>query len=841
MRPIKFILFILLFAFIIVSATFEINDPDTANYLAVGKYIVQHGFPHTNIFSFTIPDYQMNIPEWLAEVIVYLTYAAGNYSAMVALQIFLDVAIFFVIFLICRAQKYSLFSTLAVMLVAVIIATERFMLRSELFGALCGVLILYLLVLYQKNETKLIYLAIPIQLFWVNFHGSFPLAFILIPAFLAPPVLKAAWQKYYHNKPADLFPKKTKVLAIVLLLVVLISFCNRDGIKGFFWPFKMMTQDMEFLATQNLEFQSPFKAGEFQKIAIVTYKEFLLFSIIILALNGFRLQLVHLFLFLPFVYLSVQSLRQVSLFAIFTATFLPGYIDSSWASLNSLLSRFKKKITIKSQNWQLLFAIPFLVIVIFLIYQTATNKIYFRDLRSRRFGFGVTELMYAEEAVKFIKENKIEGNGFNDYSTGTYLNWRLWPDKKNFIDGHTFSPDLFKYYQEVITDQAEFDKAIEKYNINYALVNHGVGTNYNLINKIYADKKWQLIYFDEICVIFVLKDNPANKELIEKYAVDFKENKNFDPDRLKAIKRPVNFSAGWNSRGSFLANIDMTEKAITQFEKAAAINPNDHIIQYNLGTLYLRMNKFDEALKSYEKSVKLVSNYPASHFGLASLYQQKNLLDEALSEYQKTIRLNNNYPNAHYNLGTLYEKKNLTDKALAEYKTELRINPNQTQTQNAISRLEQQKTPEGKGESIEELTKLIAESPNNAELHLRLGVAYGLKEQTEPAIDEFKKAVELDDSLMLAHFNLANAYTVRNMFAEAAEEYKKVVEIKPDFAQAFLNLGVIFRYKLPNKAEAIKYWQKYVDLNPEDQQLETIRQELEKMKQENSSLPTTGE
>lgn len=843
MRPIKFILFALLLIFIIVTATFTINDPDTMNYLAVGKYIMEHGFPHTNVFSFTIPDYNMPIPEWLAEIVVYLVYAIGKWNAMVALQIALNLAIFLIIFKICREEKYNFFTIIACMTVAVIIATERFMLRSELFGLLCGVLMLYLLFRNRRTETKLIYLAIPIQLLWVNFHGSFPLGFILISAFIFAPIIKTIWQKYYENRQTEFFSKKTKTLVIVLLLCVLVSFFNHDGIQGFFWPFKMMTEDMKFLATQNLEFQSPFLEGETTKLALRTYKIFLFVSIIIFLLNGFKVQLIHLFLFIPFAYLSVQSLRHISLFAIFATTIIPPYLDNLWLNIKKTFPSFAQKWQKidKNKYSQISAAIILSLIISYLIYQTATNKLYFSDQRSRRFGFGVSELVYPEAAVDFIKKNNISGNGFNDYSIGTYLNWQLWPLKKTFIDGHTFSPALFNYYQSVVSNPDVFKEAMEKYQINYALVDHSYTSNMTLVKRFYSDDKWMPIYFDELSIIFILKDKPENKELVEKYAIDFKNNKNFDPDHLIAIEKPVNFSTGWSFRGSFFANMGMMDKSASQFEKAVTANPKDYIAYYNLGTVNLGLNKTEDALKNYEKAIKLMPNYAPPHFGMASLYQQKNLLDEAVIEYKKALKLRRHYPNVHYNLGIIYEKKNISDMAKKEYQAELQINQNHTQAQNALSRLTQQQTPQQQSESVDDLQKSIEKNPNDTELHLRLGVAYGLKEQTEEAIDEFKKAIALDDSLVLAHFNLGNAYAIKNMLNEAVIEYKKTVEIKPNFAQAHLNLGVIFAYKLPNRAEAIKYWQKYVDLNPDDQQFKTIKQELEKMKQGDPSLSTTGE
>jgi hypothetical protein len=239
-KVLKYILFFCLAGFVVISATSKVNDPDVFQYLAHGKYILEHGFDGKCVFNYSSQTCQIAFSEWLFHVIIYVVYLIGQWNALVVFQIFIILAIFLIIFLNSRKSKHSDFSTVLFVFLAVIVASERFMLRADLFGLLMAVSFYFVLKSYlekaffenqQKNYTYLIFLLLFIQVIWANTHGSFPLAFGITGAFFAEELLKSLRRRYILKKNNRIFSKKSATIGAILILCIFVSLINPFGVQ----------------------------------------------------------------------------------------------------------------------------------------------------------------------------------------------------------------------------------------------------------------------------------------------------------------------------------------------------------------------------------------------------------------------------------------------------------------------------------------------------------------------------------------------------------------------------------------------------------------------------------
>jgi len=64
--------------------------------------------------------------------------------------------------------------------------------------------------------------------------------------------------------------------------------------------------------------------------------------------------------------------------------------------------------------------------------------------------------------------------------------------------------------------------------------------------------------------------------------------------------------------------------ALHALEQAKLLAPTDPKIRYNLGLLYVRINKKGEALKELEETAKLKPDYRDAFYTLAYLYEKDN-------------------------------------------------------------------------------------------------------------------------------------------------------------------------------------------------------------------------
>src|SRR6185436_5470651 len=100
-------------------------------------------------------------------------------------------------------------------------------------------------------------------------------------------------------------------------------------------------------------------------------------------------------------------------------------------------------------------------------------------------------------------------------------------------------------------------------------------------------------------------------------------------------------------------------------------------------------------------------------------------------------------------------------------------------------------------EAAEVLKRATDQDPNNAEAHLRLGMAYAALERKPEAEESYKKAIELykkrvqaDPKDAEAFFNLGEAHSFLHQDEEAAREYRQATRLKSDDEEAFYQLGM---------------------------------------------------
>jgi hypothetical protein len=134
-----------------------------------------------------------------------------------------------------------------------------------------------------------------------------------------------------------------------------------------------------------------------------------------------------------------------------------------------------------------------------------------------------TSFAAPKDAADFLVDKKINGNMFNEYGSGGYLIWRLYPDKKVFIDGRTLEPDVYEEYILIasagIEKNRSWEDIVTKYNITYIVTPPLLpeGEIYPVVEKILTMDEWVLIYSDHLTLIF-LRDSPENMSIIKNYS-----------------------------------------------------------------------------------------------------------------------------------------------------------------------------------------------------------------------------------------------------------------------------------------------------------------------------------
>ena len=187
----------------------------------------------------------------------------------------------------------------------------------------------------------------------------------------------------------------------------------------------------------------------------------------------------------------------------------------------------------------------------------------------------------AKNAADFFIENQIKGPIFNNFDIGSYLDYRLFPNQRVFVDGRPEAYPASFFQEEYIPMQENpfiFKEKVKKYHINTIFFAHTDQTPWaeKFLKQITNSPDWIMIYL--YYYFFILtKNTPQNLSLIQKFGMK--------KGKLQISSyQPKNFQSLLQLAHLF-AIIDEKQQAIKVFQDILAINPSFCPALYNLSIL----------------------------------------------------------------------------------------------------------------------------------------------------------------------------------------------------------------------------------------------------------------
>jgi tetratricopeptide (TPR) repeat protein len=191
------------------------------------------------------------------------------------------------------------------------------------------------------------------------------------------------------------------------------------------------------------------------------------------------------------------------------------------------------------------------------------------------------------------------------------------------------------------------------------------------------------------------------------------------------------------------------EQAMTQFDKAIRLKPNDFVAYNGRGVIYSLHGLYENAVDNFNRAIRLQPLYVPAYYNRGKIYNNLELYQPALDDLNHAIRLNLFYPEAILN------KKN--------------------------------KAPAIQGTS----------TPPEFIMHNDRGILYGKLSQYEKAVDDFSQAIDLNPAYFMAFNNRGFAYAALGKYQNAIEDYNQAIKLQPDYAMAFHNRALA-HFKLRN-------------------------------------------
>lgn len=137
------------------------------------------------------------------------------------------------------------------------------------------------------------------------------------------------------------------------------------------------------------------------------------------------------------------------------------------------------------------------------------------------------------------------------------------------------------------------------------------------------------------------------------------------------------------------------EKAIEQFKKALAINPNFPGALNNLGVCYGQIGEYDLAEEALQKALSLKKEDVFAMNNLAIMYMETNRLDKAREYAEMAVRTEPSYSNGHLTLGSVSAALGDLDRAETEFARALELEPTNHRARMNLEKVRLEKSGSG--------------------------------------------------------------------------------------------------------------------------------------------------
>lgn len=162
--------------------------------------------------------------------------------------------------------------------------------------------------------------------------------------------------------------------------------------------------------------------------------------------------------------------------------------------------------------------------------------------------------------------------------------------------------------------------------------------------------------------------------------------------------------------------------------------------------------------------------------------------------------------------GNYYLKNGKYHEGIEVFSKEAEVNPNNAETQYYLGRF--QLATDNFDMALNHLKKAVQLSPDEADYHFWLGVAYGIKKEAARERQCYLRALEIDNNHLMAMTYLGHNYLEQKEFAKALKIYQKVLKQWPENPGALFNRAIILKHYGRTSEEKIA-WETYLSYYPE--------------------------
>lgn len=313
---------------------------------------------------------------------------------------------------------------------------------------------------------------------------------------------------------------------------------------------------------------------------------------------------------------------------------------------------------------------------------------------------------------------------------------------------------------------------------------HFIGLNYIQLSRAYPQNKNNNLHLAISFFSAALSHQPDDA-LVQFYLAYSFAEVNEKVKAIQAYSTILSISSNvntlfsvLNNRGNIKRDIQDYPGAMSDYNEAQKLKPNDSGLYANRGLLKVDMGDKVGAMSDYNQSIYLNDKNPIAYNNRGNLNTDIGKHEEAMNDYNISIQISPGYANAYCNRGILKMLINDRNGALKDFEKAIELNP-----QSAIfftRRGNLKNLMDDLSGAISDYNKAIELNPQHAETYNSRGNLLITLNQLEEAKDDIERAILLEPSQSMFYDSLGDVYFAMEKWELAFEKYTTAIQKESD-------------------------------------------------------------
>jgi tetratricopeptide (TPR) repeat protein len=198
----------------------------------------------------------------------------------------------------------------------------------------------------------------------------------------------------------------------------------------------------------------------------------------------------------------------------------------------------------------------------------------------------------------------------------------------------------------------------------------------------------------------------------------------------------------------------MYHDPVVMWRDITARRPHNARAFEQLGTALVAQGRLPEAIEPYRRAVTIEPDFVSAHANLGNALTQTGQFEEAISHYDRVRRLDPDHVEARLNRGHALDMLGRGAESIEAYREATQVNRRRADRQ-ALARA-----------------------------YYNLGSALGRQGDLDAAVNQYRKALELEPDYEKAHYSLGWVLEHQGHLDEAVKHYSAILDVNPDHEAA---------------------------------------------------------